>query len=218
MDLFGDTTGGEITKGAKSRAKTVIEHWQEMAKNGIRREKGEFFGDIINPLATRAHDSLWEMGDGNVVVKLLEQAIINDPNVAKLTYHRDVQKYVPHSLLDVANIVLMAEGIGMHKEFIKAPDFMRKVDDLRNLTTKHRDWNKKIEHTNIQNAAYYGTVIDVSKYFALQNIGQNTMVVHDRLLLNEEPFIGQKANFKYENGRVNIQVKQEQKNEFAIVR
>lgn len=218
MDLFGDTTRGEVTKGAKSRAKTVIEHWQEMAKNGIRREKGEFFGDIVNPLATRAHDSLWEMGDGDVVFKLLEQNIINDPTIAKLAYHRDVQKYVPHALLDVANIVLMADAIGMHKDFIKAPDFIHKVEDLKKLTTKHRDWNKKIEHTNIQSSSYYGTVIDVSKYFALQNIGQNTMVVHDRLLLSNEPYVGQKANFKYENGRVNIQVNQEHKNQLAIAR
>lgn len=208
-DLFGDKVRGTVTNGAKSRAKTVIEHWQEVAKNGIRREKGELFGDILNPLANRIHDSLWEMGDGDIVLKLVEQSIINDPAIASVAYHHNVQRYVPYRLLDVANVILMAEQLGQHKDLIKAPDLARKLDDLNELTSKHRAFEKTINPTSIQNSRYYGTVVDISRYFAIQSIGQNTLIVHDRLLLNSETHVGQKATFIYKNGRVLVEPLQE---------
>lgn len=218
MDLFGDESGGVVTSGAKNRAKKVVEHWQEMVRNGVRREKGEFFGDILNPLANRVHDGLWEMGDGNVVFKLVEQNIIHDPQVAGLAYHHDVKRYVSHRLLDLANVVLMAEQIGQHKEITQAPDFMKKVEDLSELTSKHRAWDKVIERTYIQSSNYYGTVLDISKHFAIQNIGQNTMVVHDLSLLSSDPYAGQKAHIKYENGRGHIQTNQEQNKLHVLAR
>ena len=205
QDLFGDKVRGEVTNGAKTRAKTVIEHWQEMAKNGIRRVEGELFGDILNPLANRIHDSLWEMGDGEIVSKLVEESIINNPEIAQTAYHHNVQRYVPYRLLDVANVVLMANQLGQHKDLIKSPDFTRKLDDLNELTTKHRTFGTTISPTSIQNAKYYGTVVDISRYFAIQNVGKNNLVVHDRLLLNSETYVGQKATFVYNNGRVLIE-------------
>lgn len=205
MDLFGDQVRGAVTNGAKTRANTVIEHWQEMANNGIRREKGELFGDILNPLANRIHDSLWEMGDGDIVLKLVEQAIINDPSIASLSYNPNVQRYVPYRLLDVANVVLMADQLNQHAHLVKASDFANKLDNLNELTSKHRSFDKKFNPTYVNNSNYYGTVVEISQYFAIQNLGKNTLIVHDLMLLNSEIYEGQKANFLYKNGRVSIE-------------
>ncbi|ACT52112.1 KfrB domain-containing protein [Methylovorus glucosotrophus] len=195
-DLFGNT-GGQITKGAMSRANTVIEHWQEMAWNGVRRQKGEFFGDILNPLANRVHDALWEMGDGNVVQHLVEQKLINDPDLAKLAFHHDVRRYVGSKLLVLANIILMAEN----SPWTQHTNLFEKFEDLHSLSCKHLSWDQKLDRTHVDSANYYGSIIGVSKRFALQNTGQGTLIAHDLNLIDGSVQVDQKYKIKYGNGQ-----------------
>lgn len=202
-DLFGET-GGQITRGAVSRANTVVEHWLEMASNGVRREKGVFFGDILNPLANRVHDSLWEMGDGNVVLHLVQNKLIEEPALAKVAFHNDVKRYVPSKLLAMANVILMADQsdyIGANK----ALKFIEKADDLHALISKHKTWDQSLERTYIEGSSYYGTIIDVSKHFALQHLGKSVLVAHDLSNLDLNLTAGKKADIKYEQSRGYVQ-------------
>lgn len=109
-DLFGDdTVANIITPDTRKRADTVIKHWQEMVSKGERRVEGHWNGEILNPLANREHDALWEHGDGEAVSHLVAQKIKSNPEVAKLAIHPDVKRYVSHRLLDLANTSLSVE-------------------------------------------------------------------------------------------------------------
>lgn len=121
-DLFGDdTVANIITPDTRKRADMVISHWQEMVTNGERRVGGHWNGEILNPIANREHDALWEHGDGDAVSHLVAQKIKSSPEVAKLALHPDVKRYVSHHLLDLASSTLSIED--SNKEIAPSQDW-----------------------------------------------------------------------------------------------
>ena len=142
-----------MNKGSLGRARKVIEHWKDMAKEP-RYEGGNWLtGDRINPLANREHDALWEAGDGDEVAAAVRHALRGDVNLSRLVVNNeDLKRYVSHRLLDVARQVIALEESHSFKQTLSKK--IESIEDMRkdglNVKTKVIDMNCLISEQKIQ--------------------------------------------------------------------
>lgn len=180
LDLFGDEVIPGIAQGARKRADTVVQHWQEMADQGVRRLGGNFCGDVLNPLANRVHDALWEQGDGDVVFHLVEEKIKSNPALAKLAIHPDVKRYVSHRLLESAVVCLASHASRGDS-----------LDACASITPQ-------------EGKVYVGPIISNNGRTVLQDTGRNTSVEHQIEKLSMPLSTGKVVRIEYANGRANV--------------